>query len=293
MTNANQQAREKLAELIEAAHKGMIIPVRLAGQLEEIAALMDAATQGSESASSAPPDVPADVDEVLKDHAKFVSVAVHELRTPMTSIRGYSDMLGTGTMGELNPMQQQFLETIRTNARRMESLLQDVNDVSKIRAGTLKTTQKMDMFKNIAMTIENETRPIAEELSKSLTFEIPQGLPLLNIDGEFFAKAVRKLVENGLRYSGEDGAVTVRASGDGSDLVVEIIDNGVGMTPEEIEMLGTLYWRGDNDTVRAFKGSGLGVPVAFGIFDLLECRYKVSSTPNEGTQITVRVRGMV
>ena len=73
------------------------------------------------------------MEEFLKEQAAFVSHAVHELRTPMTSIRGYSDMLRS--MGALNDMQKQFVETIRVNSRRMEGLLTDVSDTSKIKGG--------------------------------------------------------------------------------------------------------------------------------------------------------------
>lgn len=282
------QAREKLAELIENARTGNIIPVRLPGQLEEIVALLDD-TDDDSASNSAPAG---DVDTMRAENAEFISTAVHELRTPMTSIRGYSDMLNTPAMGELNDMQKQFIDTIRTNAKRMEGLLQDVSDISKIRGGTLKITEKMDMFKNIVMLVEKDTTPQAEEMGKTLTFDIPQGLPLLNTDGEFFAKAIRKLVENSLRYTDENGEITVRARNEDNTLVVEVEDNGIGMSADEIAMLGTLYWRADNDTVRSFKGSGLGIPIAFGIMELLGGKIDVASTPGEGTRFTLRMRGM-
>ena len=139
-----QQAKDKLSELIENAKIGNIIPVSLPRQLEEIAALMEAGEAEAEAAPAHTGDA-GDVD-LQAEHAQFISTAVHELRTPMTSIRGYTDMLNSGSMGDLNDMQKQFLDTIRTNARRMEGLLQDVSDISKINAGTLNFTEKMDMF---------------------------------------------------------------------------------------------------------------------------------------------------
>ncbi|MEO0564511.1 MAG: HAMP domain-containing sensor histidine kinase [Chloroflexota bacterium] len=288
MSDAHQQARAKLSELIENAKKGAIIPVRLPGQLEEIAALLDA----EETADGPPSSGDADIDALVHEQAEFISTAVHELRTPMTSIRGYSDMLGTPSMGELNPMQQQFLDTIRTNTKRMEGLLQDISDISKLQGDVLRLTEKMDMFKNIAGIIEKETAPVAEEYNKPLTFDIPQGLPLLNTDGEYFAKAIRKFVENGVKYSGEDGEVTVRAHADDGTLVVEVEDNGIGMSDEELGKIGTIYWRSDNEAVREHKGSGLGTAIAFGILDQLGAKYTIESTDGEGTKITVRIAGM-
>ncbi|MBL8120953.1 MAG: HAMP domain-containing histidine kinase, partial [Anaerolineae bacterium] len=187
----------------------------------------------------------------------MLSHGFHDLRLPLTNIRGYGDMLATPAMGSLNEMQQQFVSTIRTNARRMESLLTDVSDMSKIRGGTLKIAAKMDMFKNIAMMIDKQMRPIANELERQLEFDTPQGLPILNLDGEMLTKAICKLVENGLRYSPQiSGLVRVSAEGEGNTLKIRIQDNGIGMKPEELAQLGTPYFRADHDLVLSYKGSG-------------------------------------
>src|SRR5262249_31014685 len=141
---------------------------------------------------------PANVESFLQEQGAFLSHAVHELRTPMTSIRGYSDMLGNAAMGTLNDMQKQFLDTIRTNTRRMEGLLTDVSLVNKLRAGTLRANVKMDMFKNVAMMVEKQITPVAEQLGRKVNFEIPQGLPLLNTDSDLLTTALVKLLENSL-----------------------------------------------------------------------------------------------
>ncbi len=288
------QAQNLLKELIQAAQTGALIPVRLPGQLEAIGALLEAAQQEAEQAEAAAKAAaaPADQETFLKEQAQFVSHAIHELRTPMTSIRGYSDMMRS--MGELNDMQKQFVETIRTNARRMESLLTDVSDTSKIKAGTLRTNIKMDMFKNIAMMVEKQAQPLGEELGRRLSFDIPQGLPILNTDGELIAKALYKLVENGLRYNDKAGAgeVNVRASADGSKLIVTVQDNGIGMSREDLDQLGTIYFRSENELVRSYKGSGLGIPVAYGIVRQLGGTISAESTPGSGTTFTITMVGM-
>ena len=282
------QAQTLLAQLVEAAKTGAIVPIRLPGQLEEIQDLLDQAQEEAEQAAPVPP--PPEMEEFLKEQAFFISHAIHELRTPMTSIRGYADMMRS--MGELNDMQKQFVETIRSNARRMEGLLTDVSDTSKIKGGTLRLNQKMDMFKNIAMMVEKQAQPVAEQLNRKLVFDIPQGLPILNVDGELLSKAIYKLVENGLRYSNDDGEVKVSASADGNKLIIQVQDNGIGMTPEELAQLGTIYFRADNETVRTHKGSGLGVPVAYGIVKMLGGSTDVTSEVDKGTTFTIKLAGM-
>ena len=296
MTQATlAQAKTLLEEVIQAAETGALIPIRLPGQLSAIRDLLDQAQQESEAAAAQAAEaqaaaVPADQAEFLKEQAAFVSHAIHELRTPMTSIRGYSDMLRS--MGPLNEMQQQFVETIRTNSRRMEGLLTDVSDTSKIKAGTLRLSPKMDMFKNIALMVEKQAQPVAEQLQRKLTFDVPQGLPILNVDGELLAKALFKLVENGLRYSSDDGEVTVTGSAEGNTLVITVKDNGIGMSPEDLEKLGTIYFRADNETVLSHKGSGLGIPVAYGIVRALDGTISVTSEVGTGTTFMIKLPGM-
>jgi signal transduction histidine kinase len=292
MTDALQQARAQLAELLEAARTGAIVPFRLTGQLEAIDTLLGQAaeeqTQGGQNAA-----LPHDMDEFLKEQAFFVSHAVHELRTPMTSIRGYADMLNMPGMGEMSDMQKQCLETIRTNARRMEGLLTDVSDISKIKAGTLRMSPKMDMFKNVAMLVEKATRPIAEELHRKLEFDIAQGLPILNLDSDLLVKALVKLIENGLRYiEREDGEVTLRATANGNKLNITVQDNGIGITEDDLRQLGTIYFRSENELVRSYKGSGLGIPVAYGIIHALGGTVAVESVAGQGTKFTVTLTGM-
>jgi signal transduction histidine kinase len=281
-------ARQQLDALIEAARSGAIIPVRLPGQLEAIRALLDGVT-----AAPATPASPA-VADVQQANAEFLKTAIHELRTPMTSIRGYTDMLVNPAMsGTLSDMQQQLLDVVRANARRMEALLTDMSLINKLRGGILQTHAKMDMFKNIALMLEKRAAPLSAELGRALTFDIPQGLPLLNTDGDLLATALYKLVENGLRYAPEgSGAVTVRGASDGGTLVIVISDNGIGMTPDELAQYGTLFWRGDRDEVRAHKGSGLGAAIARGLITALGGTLDIASSGGAGTTITVRLPGM-
>lgn len=288
--NALHAAQAALAELIEAAKSGQIIPVRLPGQLEEIQSLLEQAdeAQSSGDGDSAPSP---DLEAYIAEQGEFLSVAVHELRTPMTSIRGYADMMRS-MGGDMNDMAKQSLEVIRTNARRMEGLLSDVSAINKLRSGRLRVAPKMDMPKNLLQMVEKNTRPLAEELDRTLTFDVPQGLPILNLDTDHVVLALTKLVENALRYSPDEGEVVVSAVADGSNTVIQIKDNGIGMSDEELAQLGTLYWRAEHDEVRAHKGSGLGIPIAFGMIDVVGGTVNVESERGVGTLVTVTLPGM-
>lgn len=297
--DALSEARAQVNALLEAARTGAIIPIRLPGQIEAIAELLAqaetqaaAALQQAQKAASSTSGGGGGFDQ--KDTAEFWKIAIHELRTPMTSIRGYGDMLNnTGMAGPLSDMQSQLLQVMRANSRRMEGLLSDMSYLNKIRADILHVTPKMDMFSNIGMMLKKKAEPLAEELHRQIEFEIPQGLPLLETDGELLSVALMKLIENGLRYSVEDtGKVTVRAESKGYELVIHIEDNGIGMTPDEIKRLGEVYFRSDHELVRSYKGSGLGVAIAYGLIKGLNGTYTVKSELGKGTHFTVTLTGL-
>jgi signal transduction histidine kinase len=151
----------------------------------------------------------------------------------------------------------------------------------------------MDMFKNVAMLVEKATRPIAEELHRKLEFDIAQGLPILNLDSDLLVKALVKLIENGLRYIERgDGEVTLRATADGNKLNITVQDNGIGIAEDDLRQLGTIYFRSENELVRSYKGSGLGIPVAYGIIHALGGTVAVESVAGQGTKFTVTLTGM-
>jgi signal transduction histidine kinase len=285
---AMQDLRDQLNQLLDNAKTGNIIPIRLPAQVEAIIEAVD--TVEADHKEALAKAMPEDMEGYMEEEAYFVGHAVHELRTPMTSIRGYSDMMGQ--MGELSDMQKQFLDVIKTNSRRMESLLKDMSYINKIRKNTLQLNPKMDMFKNMAMRLEKDMEKVAEEHKKELVFDVPDGLPLLNLDSEILVVAIEKMIENSLRYTNEDGKVTVSGSADGSTLVIQVTDNGIGISDEDMAKLGTIYFRSDHDLVREFKGSGLGIPIAYGLLDVLGATYSVESEVDKGTTFTVRIEGM-
>ena len=231
------------------------------------------------------------LDDLVAENAKFVSVMVHEIRVPMTSIRGYNDMLAKNVVGELNEMQQQFVEVIRSNVIRMEHLVTDVSDASKLQSGRIRLDPKMDMYKNIALEVEKATKDLAAEHGHTLTFDTPQGLPILNVDGPRLVQVLTKLVVNALQYTPDGGQITVRAENADGRLKVSVQDSGIGMSEEETHV-GELFWRGESEHVRSFKGHGLGLPVVIGMMKLMGGEFSYETAPEKGSTFSVLLPAM-
>jgi signal transduction histidine kinase len=229
--------------------------------------------------------------DLVATNAQFTSVMVHEIRVPMTSIRGYADMLSKNVVGDLNDMQMQFTETIRSNVIRMEHLVSDISDISKLNSGRMRFDTKMDTYKNIAMQAEKANADLAAAHNHTLTFETPDGLPLLNLDSTRLTQALNKLIVNALQYTPDGGQITVRAENVDGKLKVSVIDTGVGMSADEQTHVGEFFWRADNDHVRSFKGHGLGLPIAMGFVEQLGGEFFFQSEPDKGSTFGFIVPG--
>jgi signal transduction histidine kinase len=283
-TNPLQAARELLGTLRGQAEGD------LKNQLGELDKLLEAAQRRGEGEDAE--SLRQQISDMVTSNAQFVSVMVHEIRVPMTSIRGYSDMLGKKVVGDLNDMQLQFVETIRSNVIRMEHLVTDISDISKITSGRMRLESKMDFYKNIALQVEKDTAELVTAHNHTLTFDTPSGLPLLNLDGARLALVLKKLVVNALQYTPDGGQITVKAEGVDGKLKVSVIDNGVGMTEDEQTHIGETFWRADNEHVRTFKGHGLGLPIAMGFIKLMGGEFFYQSTSGQGSTFGFLVPGM-
>ncbi len=282
-TNPLMDARQLVADLRQQ------VDGDFTGRLDALDQLLDTAQRRGEGADAEA--LRQQNAQLIEMNAQFVSVMVHEIRVPMTSIRGYSDMLAKNLVGELNEMQTQFVETIRSNVIRMEHLVTDISDISKLRSGRLRLDSKMDMYKNIAMQVEKDTAELVAKLGHTLTFDTPSGLPLLNLDGTRLGQALTKLVVNALQYTPEGGQITVQAEAVDGRLRVSVIDNGIGMSEQDQTHIGELFWRADAEHVRSFKGHGLGLPIAMGLVAQMGGEFFYKSEDGKGSTFGFVVPG--
>ena len=259
--------------------------------LKALEAALQSAIQRGEGQDSE--ELRQSLQDMKVKQSEFVSVMVHEIRKPMTSIRGYSDMLAKNVMGELNDMQAQFVHTIRNNVISMDYLVSDISDISKLQSGRMLASPKMEMYKNIAMQLEKDLTEMAEARRVKLVFDTPQGLPLLNLDSKLAEKALRKLIENSIKYTLEgEGEVTVTAEGVNDKLHITVKDNGVGISENDQKRLGELFFRGDQELVTATKGYGMGLAIVIECLKLLEGELRWQSKEGEGSTFEIYLPAM-
>jgi len=239
------------------------------------------------------------VKEANQAKSEFVSMVSHELKTPMTSMRGYTDLLLSGMTGELSGQQRGFLETIAANIRRMSQQIQDLTDISRIETGQLHIDPAPTGFTNIISDTLQIVRGPCDAKGIELHLDLPPDLPLIMADKERLVQVLTNLVSNACKYSPSDTNVylTFRAdkmvldkAGQPTAVVTCMVqDTGYGISPEDQKRLFTKFFRADDPNIRKATGTGLGLSITRGIIELHGGKIWVQSELGQGTAFTFAI----
>ncbi|MEO8356666.1 MAG: GAF domain-containing protein [Chloroflexota bacterium] len=227
--------------------------------------------------------------EVDRLKSEFVATVSHELRTPMTSIRGYVDVLLMGAAGALNENQAHFLNIVKNNTERLNILVNDLLDVSRIESGRVTLSpQALDM-REVAEDVIGDVLRRSQEENKpmALSLDAPKKLPRVYGDVERVRQVLANLVDNAYHYTPENGTIIVhvRALNGGREVQVDVRDNGIGISLEDQDRVFQRFYRGEHPLVLATPGTGLGLSIVKQIVDMHKGRIWMKSTgvPGEGS----------
>ncbi len=230
--------------------------------------------------------------EVDRLKSEFVTMVSHELRTPITPIKGYADMLLMGAAGQLAPLQSKFIEVIKNNADRLNLLVNDLLDISRIEAGRVEVHFQPVNLREIISSVLDTLRVRADETGKRLTLaaELPEDLPAVRGDYNRVTQVIGNLAENAFNYTPPGGAVTLRARPEaaGREVVVEVSDTGVGIPAEAQPRLFDRFFRGEDALVMATSGTGLGLSIAKELMEMQGGRIWLErSAPGQGSTFAI------
>ncbi|HUG35120.1 MAG TPA: GAF domain-containing protein [Anaerolineales bacterium] len=227
--------------------------------------------------------------EVDRLKSEFVATVSHELRTPMTSIRGYVDVLLMGAAGALNENQAHFLKIVKSNTERLNILVNDLLDISRLESGRVTLSpQALDM-REVAEDIIGDVLRRSQEENKpvALSLDAPKKLPPIIGDSERVRQILANLVDNAYHYTPENGTITVHIhKPNGSNEVqVDVKDTGVGIALGDQSRVFDRFYRGEHPLVLATPGTGLGLSIVKELVEMHKGRIWVKSTgvPGEGT----------
>jgi len=227
----------------------------------------------------------------LKD--EFVALVSHELGTPLTSIRGYLELVLDGEAGEVTGEQRQFLGVVERNANRLLDLVGDLLFLAQIEAGKLSLeVGAVDLARVAAESVET-ARPLAEE--KEITLALATSpLPLLAGDRARLGQLLDNLVSNAVKFTPQGGRVDVRASSSREHAVLEVRDTGMGIPADEQEHVFERFFRTSRATEQAIQGTGLGLAISKAIVHAHGGRITLASDDGEGAtfRVTIPIRAL-
>lgn len=239
--------------------------------------------------------------------SEFLANVSHELRTPLNAIIGYSALLIDSVYGPLNPDQRDRLRRIHTNGEQLHALINDVLDLSKIEAGQMRIKpEPLNLAALLADVVANVT-PQAEAKRLALTVNFSPNLPPVDGDAQRIRQVLTNLLDNAVKFTHSGGVtVNIRAvrldggraadgwgppptleAADGAWLMVEVIDTGIGIMPENQAYIFDAFRQVDGSSAREYPGTGLGLTISRQLIAMHNGHLWVESMPGLGSVFTV------
>jgi signal transduction histidine kinase len=227
------------------------------------------------------------VEAATEAKAAFVSVVSHELRVPMTSIKGYADMLRQGVAGPLNDLQGSFVDTIRRNVDRMGALVSDLSEMNSIESGRLVLrTEPLDLAGSVSEAIA-VLQAQFDEKQQRVAVELAADLEPVHGDRSRVVEILTRLLSNASKYSPAGRPIVVRAAriqdGARAWMRLQVVDHGYGISREDQSRLFSPFFRSDDPDVRHETGWGLGLSIAKMLVEAQSGRVTVESEPKLGS----------
>jgi PAS domain S-box-containing protein len=233
------------------------------------------------------------IGQSRRERDTFIASLAHELRTPMTSIMGYIDLLMGDAVGLVGEMQRNFLQRVQANVERMEAMLNNLIGVTAIDTGQLRIeVEPVDVQQIIENTIAGAQAQLEEE-KLTLKLDIPGDLPILHADPECVHQIMVNLLSNACKASPEGGEIRLRAQihskpRDGLDvatpfLLVSVTDSGGGIAPEDVPRAFDRFYRADHPLIAGLGETGVGLAVVKAMVEAHQGRVWVESEIGKGS----------
>lgn len=219
-----------------------------------------------------------------------MSLASHQLRTPLTSINWYIEMLQAGDAGDLNDKQKEFISEVYKGSKRMVQLVNDLLNVSRLETGRLKIEPVPTDLIAFIQGIRKEVEPQVVDAGCHVSLEFPEKkLDGVSVDKVLLRQVIINLLINAVRYSavGKNGRVGVSLAVGPQTYTISVKDNGIGIPKEAQTRIFGKFYRADNARTVVADGNGLGLYLAKQIMDSSGGGIGFDSDPGKGTTFYV------
>jgi signal transduction histidine kinase len=221
--------------------------------------------------------------------SSFVSIASHELRTPMTSIKGYVDNLLEGIAGTLTAKQTAYLTRIRHNADRLTRLITDLLDLSKIESGQVPFKPAPIPLPELIGEVVETLQPLAKQKGLTLQTKSLDDKAVLQADRDKLTQVLTNLIQNAIKFTEAGGTVTIEGGLNGKGYAaLSVADTGCGIPPEEVGKVFDKFFRGGQSAPQT-PGAGLGLAIAKSLVERHGGEIWVDSAPGAGSRFSFTV----
>lgn len=225
-------------------------------------------------------------EEANRAKSLFLAKMSHELRTPLNAIIGFSEIIrGESSHGTTV---REYAGDIHEAGEHLLRIVNDVLDISRVEAGKLQLDESDISIPDVIEASLRLVRATAASRGVTLAIDVPATLPLLRADENRVRQILINLVTNAVKFSKPEGHTTIGAALNGNgELVVYVSDDGIGMSPEQVEMVREPFRQVENSLSRQHGGAGLGLALVDGFIQLHNGRMEIDSTLGAGTRVTV------
>lgn len=226
------------------------------------------------------------LDEIVQRRITFVVGASHELRSPMTALLGFAEILHLEA-DTLSPTQAEAAEVILENARHLHSLIDDILDMTRVSFGELRLyLEKIEVGPIVSGVVET-LRPQMDKKDQVVSLTIKPGVPPIEADPSRIRQVALNLIQNANEHSPPGSSIEVSVRCNETDLVFAVADDGDGLPFEDPDEAFAEFERGTIDTNSRVSGAGIGLTITKGIVELHRGSIAVKSKPGEGTTFEV------
>ncbi|MHB1167661.1 MAG: sensor histidine kinase [Carboxydocellales bacterium] len=212
----------------------------------------------------------------------FVANVSHELRTPLTLIQGYAEALEEGLAVD-EEARQEMVGIIREETNRLQRLVSDLLDLSKMQSGNLQLTLSPINLPSLLERATHPFRPLAREQKVQLKLQLGQQLPGIIGDEDRLAQVLINLLDNALRYTRSGGVIELGVAAKGKGVEIWVRDSGSGISPQEVPYIFERFFKVDKSRRRDSAGTGLGLAIAKSIIQAHGGTFRVESELGKGT----------
>ncbi len=222
--------------------------------------------------------------QVDRMKSEFISLASHQLRTPLSAIKTYTHMLAEGYIGKLNTAQKQSLNTIIGATDRMNQLISTLLNITRIESGTITVTPKLLKLDKTISEVLNELSLMAKGKSIVLTVSVKGAeSTYIKTDSLIVKEIITNLASNAIKYTPDSGKVSVIIRPRVSNIIVEVSDSGWGIPQHAQDQIFSKFFRAQNIVERETTGTGLGLYLVKGLLDALHGQIWFKSEEGKGT----------